>query len=311
MKVWILAKEGNYGSYENKRFMEVAESHGIEATMVAPRNFDLIVTKGGRRSILYNGAVLDLPDCLIPRRGSSSTYFTLAVIRHLENLGIPVLNSSHSTETAKDKLATMQILSANNIPIPKTMLARFPLDTGMVEKEFTFPVIVKTVSGSKGKGVLLCENVAQLEDLAGLMEISKDSNVNVILQEFVSSSRGRDIRVITLGGKPVGAMLRTAKEGRLKANVHSGGSVSKFEMNPELENLAVKCSKLLGLELAGVDVLFDGDDYKVSEVNSSPGFEGFETATGINVAEKIYEHIGSMSRSRTEILKPALPRYIN
>jgi len=291
MKIWILAREGNFDSYENNRLREVAEAKGIDARFLAPSQFDLIVTKGGRKSLLYDGGGVDLPDCVIPRRGSSSTYFTLAVIRHIERLGIPVLNSAQSIETAKDKLATMQILAANNIPIPKTMLAKFPLDLGSVEKEFSLPIILKTVSGSKGKGVFLCENRVQLEDLSDLMEISKDSKVNVILQEFISSSRGRDIRVIVVGGKAIGAMLRTATEGRVKANVHAGGSVSPFPMNPEIERLSVECANLLGLRIAGVDLLFNGDSYMVSEVNSSPGFEGFERATGINVAEKIYDYI--------------------
>lgn len=291
MKIWILAREGNYDSYENLRFKEVAEKRGISVRYVAPIHFDLIVTKGGRRSVLYQGEVMDLPDYLIPRRGSSSTYFTLAVIRHMERLGIPVLNSSQSIEAAKDKLATMQILAANNIPIPKTMLARFPLNLESVEKEFSLPIILKTVSGSKGKGVFLCENKTQLEDLSDLMEISKDSKVNVILQEFVSSSRGRDIRVIVIGGKAIGAMMRTAREGRVKANVHAGGTVSAFPLNPEIEALSVECANLLGLQIAGVDILFNGDSYTIAEVNSSPGFEGFERATGINVAEKIYDYI--------------------
>jgi gamma-F420-2:alpha-L-glutamate ligase len=291
MKIWILAREGNFNSYENMRFKEVAEKSGIDLSFVAPTNFDLIVTKGGSKSILYQGNTMDLPDCLIPRRGSSSTYFTLAVIRHMERLGIPVVNSGQSIEAAKDKLATMQILAAHNIPIPKTMLAKFPLDLANVEREFSLPIILKTVSGSKGKGVFLCENRTQLEDLSDLMEISKDSKVNVILQEFISSSRGRDIRVIVIGGRPIGAMLRTASEGRVKANVHAGGSVSMFPMNREIEKLSVECADLLGLEIAGVDILFDGDSYMVAEVNSSPGFEGFEKATGINVAEKVYGYI--------------------
>jgi gamma-F420-2:alpha-L-glutamate ligase len=291
MKIWILARASNFDSFENQRLRATAADEGIEVMMVAPQDFDLIVTKGGSKSILFKGEVVDLPDCVIPRRGASSTYFTLAVIRQLEKLGVYILNSSQSIESAKDKLSTMQILASNNIPIPKTMLAKFPLNYGMVEREFSFPIIIKTVSGSKGKGVMLCENKAQLEDLADLMEISKDPRINVVLQEFVSSSRGRDIRVIVLGGRPIGAMLRKAADGRIKANVHAGGVAELFPLNPQVEWLSVECSRLLGLDLAGVDILFDGDSYKVSEVNSSPGFEGFEHATGINVPKEIFNYI--------------------
>jgi len=291
MRVWVLARESNFDSYENQRFLSVAKENNIDLSMVSAESFDLIVTKGGKKSVLYKGEGINLPDFLLPRRGSSSTYFTLAVIRHLEKLDIFSINSSQSIETAKDKLATMQMLAAKNIPIPKTLLARFPLNLDMVEKELSFPVILKTVSGSKGKGVLLCENRAQLEDVGDLMEISKDPKVNVILQEFVSTSRGRDIRVIVVGGRPIGAMLRTARDGRIKANVHAGGSVSRLDLNPEIEWLAVESAKTLGLDIAGVDLLFDEGSYKVAEVNSSPGFSGFEQATVINVPQEIFNYL--------------------
>jgi RimK family alpha-L-glutamate ligase len=223
--------------------------------------------------------------------GAGTTYFALAIIRHLERLGALVLNGSQSIEASKDKLATLQILSANSIPIPKTMLAKFPLNIDYVEKEFTYPLVLKTVSGSEGKGVVLCERKSHLEDIASFMEESRDPRVNVILQEFVASSKGKDIRVIVVGGRPIGAMLRTATTGKFKANVAAGGSVEPFQTTPEVEWLAVESARLLGLEIAGVDILFDGDSYKVCEVNSSPGFEGFEKATGVNVPQEVYNYI--------------------
>ncbi len=291
MKAWILAKKENFDNYENGRFQEEAKRTDIELLMVVPEEFDLIVTKEGRKSILHNGSPVNLPDCLIPRMGAGTTYFALAVIRHLERLGVFILNSSQSIETAKDKLATLQILSATNIPIPKTMLAKFPLNIDFVEKEFSCPLILKTVSGSEGKGVFLCENRGQFEDLAEFMENSRDSKINVIFQEFVSSSKGKDIRVFVVGGRPIGAMLRTARAGKFKANVAAGGSVVKFDLNPEVEWLAVESARLLALDIAGVDILFDGDNYKVCEVNSSPGFKGFEKATGLNIPQEIYRYI--------------------
>lgn len=291
MKVWVLAKRGGFNSYENRRFCEAAEKMGIELQLVAPEEFDIITTKEGQRSILYNGDPVDLPDCLIPRMGAGTTYFALAVIRHLEKLGVFILNLSYTIETAKDKLATLQILSANNIPIPKTMLAKFPLNIDIVEKEFAYPLILKTVSGSEGRGVFLCENRDQMRDLAEFMESSMDPKVNIILQEFVSSSRGKDIRVIVVGGRPIGGMLRVAEDGKFKANFSAGGMVTRFDLNPEVEWLAVESVNLIGLEMAGVDVLFDGDNYKICEVNSSPGFEGFERATSIDIPKEIYNFI--------------------
>lgn len=291
MKVWILARKENFENYENQRFKEEAEKEGIELLLGASDDFDIIVTKEGKKSILYKGDYVDLPDCLIPRRGSGTKYFDLAVIRHLEKMGVFVVNSSQSIETAKDKLHTLQMLAANKIPIPKTILAKLPLNIDFIEKYFTYPLIIKTLSGSEGKGVFLCENREQLEDFINFIEVSKDVNVNITLQEFFESSKGRDIRVFVLGGRTIGAMLRIAKEGKIKANFSAGGEVSSFELKPEVEWLAVESARVIGLDIAGVDILFNGDTYVVSEVNSSPGFKGFEKATGINIPQEIYHYI--------------------
>ena len=263
MKIWVITKNTNFDSYENKQLQEESKKAGIELQMVAPEEFDIIVTKEGRKSILHNGDIVNLPNCLFPRMGSGTTYFALAIIRHLERLGVFVLNSSQSIEFAKDKLASLQILAANNIPIPKTMLAKFPLNLDIVNKEFTYPLIMKTVTGTHGKGVFLCEKKTQLEDVADLMEISKDSSVNVIIQEFVLSSKGKDIRVLVVGGRVIGGILRIAGRGKFKANFSRGGKVAPFNLNPAVEWLAVESAKLIGLDIAGIDILFDGDNYKV------------------------------------------------
>jgi len=291
MKVWILTKRDYFGAYNNLRFKEVAKEKGIDLSFVAPEDFDIIVTKEGKKSIRCNGEYVNLPDCLIPRMGSGTTYFALAVIRHLESQGVFVLNSAESVESAKDKLAALQKLATHNIPIPKTILAKFPLNIDIVKEELSYPVIIKTISGSQGKGVFLCENKSKLQDVIGLVEESKSSRINIILQEFIRSSKGRDLRVIVIGGRPYGAMLRTAKRGKFKANFSTGGNVAKFELNQDIEWLAVECAKIIGLEVAGVDILFDGDKYLVCEVNSAPGFQGFEKATGLDVPSAIFEFI--------------------
>jgi len=291
MKVWILEKFKDFDSYTSKRFKEVAGKMNIGLKLVAPEEFDLIVTKEGEKSILYGGNMVDLPDCLIPRIGTV-TYYALAIIRHFERLGVFILNSSQSMETSKDKLATLQLLSSNNIPIPKTMLAKFPINISAVEKEFSYPLILKTITGSQGKGVFLLENRNKLNDIATLMEISKDPKINLILQEFISSSRGKDIRVIVIGGRTIGAMLRTSKGKNFKANYSAGGQVEAFDLNPAIEWLAIESSRLIGLDISGVDILFDRkNNYRICEINSYPGFEGFEKATGINVPGEIFNYI--------------------
>ncbi len=291
IRTWILVGDDKRESYTVRRFLQAAEECNVSVQPVVPREFDIIATKEGRKSIHYEGKLVEIADCLIPRMGSSTTYFALAVIRHLERLGVFVLNSSLSIETSKDKLATMQVLAANSIPTPKTMLAKFPLSIDIVEKEFSYPIVIKTVSGSHGKGVFLCHTRMQLEDIANLIEVSKDPKVNVIIQEFVRSSSGRDIRVLVVGGRPIGAMVRTAKQKSFKANYSAGGSVAPFTMNAEVEWLAVEAASLIGLDIAGVDILFDGESYSICEINSSPGFEGLERATGIDVPKEIFRYL--------------------
>jgi gamma-F420-2:alpha-L-glutamate ligase len=291
MKGWIICKEKNKNSYENRRFQEVAQEDGIELELHDPSDFDIITTKGGRKSLLLKGQEVTLPAFVLPRMGSGTTYFGLAVIRQLERLKVPVINSAESIERAKDKLHTIQILAADNLPTPKTMLARFPVDIAVIEKEFKCPLIVKTLSGSEGKGVFLCEHQEHLEDLMDILSEVRDVNVNFIIQEFVSSSKGKDIRVFVVGGMPVVAMLRKGKEGKFKANIAAGGSGEPYELNPEVKWLAVEASRLLSLDISGVDILFDGEHFKVCEVNSAPGFEGLEKATDVNVPEQIYQYI--------------------
>jgi gamma-F420-2:alpha-L-glutamate ligase len=291
MKGWIICKDKNRDSYENRRFREVAQEEGTELEFYDPNDFDIITTKGGRKSLIHRGREVSLPDFVLPRMGSGTTYFGLAVIRQLERLKVSVINGAESIERAKDKLHTLQILAADNLPTPKTMLARFPVNVDLIEKEFACPLIVKTLSGSEGKGVFLCENREHLEDLLDILNEARDVNVNFIIQEFVSSSKGKDIRVFVVGGMPIAAMLRKGKEGKFKANIAAGGSGEPYELNPEVEWLSVKASQLLNLDIAGVDILFDGEHFKVCEVNSALGFEGLEKATGVNVPHQIYHYI--------------------
>jgi gamma-F420-2:alpha-L-glutamate ligase len=268
----------------------VAAENGIEMRVYKPEQFDLIVTREDRKSILIDGETALLPDFLLPRMGAATTYFALAVIRHLERLGVNAYNSSQSIDTVKDKLFTQQILAENNLPVPKTMLVKFPVDVGLVEKYLGFPVVVKTLSGSQGIGVFLAESRANFEDLMQLIEAT-NSRANIILQEFISSSRGIDLRVFTIGGRVVACMKRESKGDNFQANYSKGGLVNQFDVTPEIERLATETSRILGLDIAGIDLLFDGEHFKVCEANSSPGFEGLEKCCRVNIPQEIYDFI--------------------
>ena len=294
MKIWIIytpsANTIKPESYEIERFIAVGKERNIDVEVMAPQQIELVVTNHDRKSILLDGKTVALPDFLLPRMGAGTTYFALAVIRQLEKLGVPTSNPSTTIETVKDKLFAHQILAGSNLPIPKTMLVKFPIDVKLIEKNIGFPVVVKTLSGSQGSGVFLSEDKQKFEDLMQLISATQ-SNMNIILQEFISQSRGRDLRVFVVGGRVIAAMERFSENGNFKANISQGASAKPYPISPKLEWLCVECAKLLGLEIAGIDILFDGDEYKIIEANSSPGFEGLDSTCGVNIAEVIFDYI--------------------
>jgi RimK family alpha-L-glutamate ligase len=292
MKVWILTEgKKKWSIFPYKRFREELLAHGCQLELINARDLEIIEPIEKTDRVLYQSRYKKLPDVVIPRMGSAASYISLAGLRQLQNLGVFVLNSADSIEQARDKLHSIQILAQNNVPLPKTMLARMPLDPNWVKKHFNFPLIVKTVAGSQGKGVLLCDKPSHLEDIFHLVGKTNDDRQILILQEFISASKGKDLRVFVIGGRAVGAMLRSAENDGYKANFSRGGSVLNFPLNPELEWLAVASAKALNLDIAGVDILMDSDGYRVCEVNSSPGFEGFEMATGMNIPLEILRFI--------------------
>lgn len=292
MKGWVIfepfanAKEEDYGI---KRFKEVAIEEGIDLKVISAREVDIFVSND-KTGVRLNGERVDLPDFVIPRLGSRTSYFSLAVIRQLESLGVFVVNSSRSIEIVKDKLFTQQILGQNNLPVPKTMLAKFPIDVDYVRSELGFPVILKTLSGNRGVGVFLSETEESFEDLVSLIEVT-NKDANLILQEFIKASFGRDLRVLTIGGKVVACIQRTAKEGSFKANVSQGGSALTYPLNDEIEWLATQVSNILGLDFAGIDLLFSEKHFLICEANSAPGFKGIEASVDLNIPRELFNFI--------------------
>jgi len=291
---WLLYQETTGSAkpdvYSRRRLVEVARLNGIDLQTYKPEQFDLIVDKEEEKKILVDGEKVLLPDFILPRTGAGTTYFTLAVIRHLEGLGVRSFNSSESIEIVKDKLFTQQLLAKHNLPVPKTMLVKFPINASIVSKYLGFPLVVKPLSGAQGIGVFLAVSKPRFEDLMQLIEAT-NSKANIILQEFVSLSKGRDLRVFTIGGRAIACMERKSKRGSFKANYSQGSSVERIEITPEIERLSSEASKILGLEIAGIDLLFDGDKFKICEANSSPGFEGLEKCCQVDIPRAIYDHI--------------------
>src|SRR5690625_844887 len=258
--------------------------------VIAPEQFDLVVTRDDRKSVVVDNEVLQLPDFVLPRMGAGTNYFALAVIRHLERLGVHTFNSSQSIDTVKDKLYTQQILAEHNIPVPKTMLIKYKSDVDLVERHLGFPVVVKTISGAQGSGVFLAETKSKFVDLLEMINAYKP-RATMILQKFIEQSRGIDLRVFTVGGRAVAAMKRIAGDDSFKANFSRGGKVEPYEITPEIEWLATETSRVLDLDIAGIDLLFDGDHFKICEANSSPGFEGIESCMDVNIPDEIYQFL--------------------
>ena len=275
--------------YERERFIEEANKYGIDFSLVFADEIDLIVSRDDRKSIRYRNDIVSLPDVVLARTGSGTGYFNLSVLRQFERLNVPTLPNSASIEASKDKMYANQILAQAGLPIPKTMLTRFPCKAELVDKVVGFPCVLKVVTGSHGKGVYLCENAKQFEDLSELVS-SIDFKASMIIQEYISHSEGRDLRVIVIGGRVVGAMQRKSTDGSFKANISRGGQGEAYNVDDEMEMLAIQVAKVLDLDIAGVDLLFHPDGYRICEANSSPGFKGFEKALDINIPEKVFNY---------------------
>ena len=285
LSVWILCGLTVGQSHALKRLFESGWRQNIQVAIMEINKFELVASKDGLENILYEGKAVELPDCIFNRVGASVSYFGLAVIRQLENMNCLLLNKLTSIEISRDKMLTVQHLAAHGLPIPKTLLAKFPMtNLETIRREFEYPIIIKKVSGSQGKGIIKVDSHSQLEDLVDMLDTGKP----LIFQEFIAASSGKDLRVFVIGGRVVGAMMRIAPRGQFKANVHQGGSVKPVKISPQVEWLVLECVKIIGLDIAGVDLLIDRNTYKICEVNSSPGFEGLEKALGENIAIKMF-----------------------
>jgi RimK family alpha-L-glutamate ligase len=285
----MLSNRKTKETYERDRFIEEAENQGIDFSLVYADEIDLLVSRDDRKSIRYQNNIVSLPDVLLARTGSATGNYNLSVLRQFERLNVQTLPSSDSIVASKDKMYANQILAQAGLPIPKTLLTRFPVKTDIIEKQVGFPCVLKVVTGSHGAGVYLCETPKQFEDLSELIS-SLDFRNSMIVQEYIKHSEGKDLRVIVIGGKVVGAMLRESTDGSFKANISRGGIGKPYKVDDEMEMLSIQVAKTLNLDIAGVDLLFHPDGYRICEANSSPGFKGFETALDINVPEKIFAY---------------------
>ena len=275
--------------YSRMRFEEEAPTLGLATSWLDPKHFDLLVDSTDPRTF-YRSRSLVPPAAFVPRTGSDTTMFSRAIVRQFESTpGVAVINSSGSIVTARDKLLAHQLLAAAGVPFPRTVLARQPSDVAkMVRLVGGPPVILKLLSGTHGKGVMLAKDT---EEIQASLETVWALNETLLIQEYVDHAPCTDIRVLVVGGRVLGAMKRTAQLGRFRANVHQGAHVESFPLTDALEWIALQAAEVMGLDIAGVDLVESANGFAVIEVNSAPGFEGFERATGRNVAAEVLRYI--------------------
>lgn len=286
MKIAMLAR--NPTLYSHQRLKEAAEQRGHTLDIINTLRCYMNIASR-RPEVYYNGDKLEGYDAVIPRIGASVTFYGMAVLRQFEMQGVYPLNESVAIGRSRDKLRSMQLLARDGIGLPVTTFAHDPKQTEEVlELAGGAPVVIKLLEGTQGIGVVLADTKRSAKSV---VEAFRGAGVNILLQEFIKEAGGTDIRAIVVGGKVVAAMKRTGAAGDFRSNLHRGGSAELIKLSPEERSTAIRSAKAMGLNVCGVDMLRANHGPVVMEVNSSPGLEGVEKATGLDIAGKIIEYI--------------------
>ena len=297
MKIAILSR--NAKLYSTRRLVEAAQERGHEVRVLDVLRCYMNITSN-RPSIHYKGEDLTGFDAVIPRIGASVTFYGTAVLRQFEMMGVFPLNESVAVTRSRDKLRSLQLLARKGIGLPVTGFAHSPDDVqDMLKMVGGAPAVIKLLEGTQGIGVVLAETEKAAESV---IEAFMGLKANILIQEFIKEAGGADIRCLVVGGKVIAAMKRQGKEGEFRSNLHRGGSASLIKLTPEERSTAVRAGSIMGLNVCGVDILRSNHGPVVMEVNSSPGLEGIETASGKNIAGGIVEFIeknAASGRTRT------------
>ncbi len=286
MKIAMLAR--NPHLYSHRRLKEVAEDRGHELHIINTLRCYMSIASR-RPEIYYNGQKLEGFEAVIPRIGASITFYGLAVLRQFEMAGVYPLNESVAIGRSRDKLRSMQLLARDGVGLPVTTFAHDPKITDEVlNTAGEAPLVIKLLEGTQGIGVVLADTHRSAKSV---VEAFRGANVNIMVQEFIKEAGGTDIRAIVIGGKVVASMKRTGAPGEFRSNLHRGGSAESIRISSTERATAVRAAKTMGLNVCGVDMLRSNHGPVVMEVNSSPGLEGVENATGLNIAAEIIEFL--------------------
>lgn len=291
MKIALLSR--NKKLYSTRRLIEAAEDKGHTIQVIDVLRAYMNITSH-KPSIHYKGEELNDFDAVIPRIGASVTFYGAAVLRQFEMMGVFPLNESVALTRSRDKLRSLQLLSRRGIGLPVTVYASKPDDVkDMVKMVGGAPLVVKILEGTQGIGVVLAETQKAAESIIeGFMGV----NANILVQEYIKESKGADIRCFVVGGKVVASMKRQGPKGEFRSNIHRGGTATTIRITPEERSTAVRAAKIMGLNVAGVDLLRSNHGPVVMEVNSSPGLEGIESSTGKDIAGMIIDYIEKNSK---------------
>ncbi len=286
MKIGILSR--NRKLYSTKRLIEASKDKDHEVSVIDPLRCYMNIA-AHNPTVHFKGEKLADFDAIIPRIGASVTYYGTSVLRQFEMMGVYPLNESVAITRSRDKLRTMQLLSRRGIGMPVTGFANKPDDIkDLIKMVGGAPLVIKLLEGTQGIGVVLAETQKAAESvIEGFMGVK----VNILVQEYIKEAGGADIRCLIVGGKVIASMKRQAAAGEFRSNLHRGGTASLIRITPEERSTAVRAAKIMGLNVAGVDILRSNHGPVIMEVNSSPGLEGIENATGKDVAGLIINFI--------------------
>lgn len=286
MNIKILSR--NPKLYSTQRLIEAAKKRKHEVEVIDPLKCDIVIEKR-KPNVYYKGGYIENVDAIIPRIGSSVTFYGTAVVRQFEMMGAFTTTDSEALVRSRDKLRSLQVLSRARIGLPKTVFTNYSRDVeGVIKQVGGVPLVIKLLEGTQGLGVVLAETKNAAESV---IEAFNGLQARVIVQEFIKEAKGADIRAFVVDGHVVGAMKRQGKEGEFRSNLHRGGSAAVIELTDEEEIAAVKATKAMGLGVAGVDMLQSSRGPLILEVNSSPGLEGIEKATNKDIAKSIIRYI--------------------
>jgi ribosomal protein S6--L-glutamate ligase len=291
VKIAILSRKR--ALYSTRRLVEAAQQHGHEAQVIDTLRCYMNITSH-KPEIHYRGENLTGFDAVIPRIGASITFYGTAVVRQFEMMGVFPLNESVAIARSRDKLRSLQLLSRKGIGLPVSGFAHSPDDIeDLIKMVGGAPVVIKLLEGTQGIGVVLAETQKAAESV---IEAFMGLKANILVQEFIKEAGGADIRCLVIGEKVVAAMMRRAREGEFRSNLHRGGTAELIRITPEERSTAVRAAAAMGLNVAGVDILRSNHGPVIMEVNSSPGLEGIEKATGKDIAGMIIDFIVKEAR---------------